>query len=272
MRMPTLGFFSLGYRRRLVLGQEAEPGFSPKSLSLAENIPDAPRGVDELGVAGVALDLLAQVADVDVHRALVAELVAPHPPQQRATREHPPGARGERHQKLELGVGEVHLLAAHGYPAAGEVDAQPVVVELVGALARGDGRPAHYGSHAGDELAHGERLGDVVVGPELEPDDPVYLVVLGGEHDDGHVALRPDAPAHLGAVELGEHDVQDDEVRLVALESLQGLLAVADGMDLETLPLQGVRQHLLQRRLVVHHEYPAGHTLYALNHSLKPSS
>src|SRR3712207_7551632 len=49
-----------------------------------------------------------------------------------------------------------------GYPPAREVDAQPVVVELVGALARGDGRPAHDGSYAGDQLAHGERLGDVV--------------------------------------------------------------------------------------------------------------
>src|SRR3712207_6106319 len=76
---------------------------------LAENISDTTRGVDKLGVAGVAFDLLAQVADVDVHRSLVPELVAPHPPQERAAREHAPGAGRQRYQKLELRVGEVHL-------------------------------------------------------------------------------------------------------------------------------------------------------------------
>ena len=99
------------------------------------------------GLRGVALDLLAQVTDVDVHRALVAELVAPHPPQQGAAREHPAGARGERHEELELGVGEIHLLAPDGDPTAWEVDAQAVVVELVGALARRDRGAAHDGPH-----------------------------------------------------------------------------------------------------------------------------
>src|SRR5829696_7378243 len=146
-RMPTRGLspvFRAEERRLLTLRQEVGPGFSPRVLPLAENIPDAPRGVDKLGVAGVTLDLLAEVADVDVNRPLVSELVAPHPTQKRAPREHPTGARGERHQELELGVGEVHLLAPHGHPAAGEVDAQPVVVELVGTLARRDRNPAHY--------------------------------------------------------------------------------------------------------------------------------
>src|SRR5918998_543739 len=269
MRMPTRGLsplLSLGYRRHLVLGQV--PGFSPKVLPLAENIPDAPRGVDELGVAGVALDLLAEVADVDVHRALVAELVAPHPPEQRAARENPARARGEGHEELELGVGEIHLLAPYGDPAAGEVDAEPIVVELVGALARRDGGPAHDRPHARDQLTHCERLGDVVVCPQLQPHDPVYLVVLGRQHDDGHVALGADPTADLRAIELWEHDVEDDEVRLVGLEGLEGLLTVAHRFNLETLPLEGMGQHLLERRLVVHNEYLAGYTLQALYHTL----
>src|SRR3712207_222836 len=211
----------LSFDDRDPLRQEPSPGFRRKDLFLAENIPDAPRGVDELGVPGVALDLLAEVADVDVYCALVAELVAPHPPQKRAAREHPAGARGEGHEELELGVGQVDLLAAHGDPAAGEVDPQAVVVELVGALARRDRRPAHDRPYARYQFSYGERLGDVVVGPELKPHYPVYLVVFRSEHDDAHVALRPDPPTDLSAVQLGEHDVQDDEVRLVALESIE---------------------------------------------------
>jgi hypothetical protein len=119
------------------------------------------------------------------------------------------------------------------------------------------GTAAHDRPYPRHKFPYGERLGDVVVGPQLQPHDPVYLVVLGSQHNDGHVALGPDPAADLGAVQLGEHDVQDDQVRLVDLECFQGLLAVARGLNLETLPLQGVRQHLLERRLVVHHEYLA---------------
>src|SRR5918998_4385187 len=261
-RMLTRGLRpAFGERYRLALRQETGPSPPPRDPFLAEDIPDTPRGVDELGVAGVALDLLAEVADVDVHRALVAELVAPHPPEQRAARENPARARGEGHEELELGVGEIHLLAPYGDPAAGEVDAEPIVVELVGALARRDGGPAHDRPHARDQLTHCERLGDVVVCPQLQPHDPVYLVVLGRQHDDGHVALGADPTADLRAIELWEHDVEDDEVRLVGLEGLEGLLTVAHRFNLETLPLEGVRQHLLERRFVVHNEYLAGHAL-----------
>src|SRR5215216_7427055 len=158
-RMPRRGLNpSLSFDARDPLRQEASQGFARKDPFLAENIPDTPRGVDELGVPGVALDLLAEVADVDVHRTLVAELVAPHPAQERAPREHPAGARGERHQELELGVGEVHVLAPHGDPAAREVDAEPVVVELVGTLARRNRGPAHDRPYPRHQFSHGERL------------------------------------------------------------------------------------------------------------------
>src|SRR5215213_4912671 len=101
--------------RMLRRGLNSPPVFEASSLlafrlksrsgldrSLAENISDTPRGVDEFGVPGIALYLLAEVA---VHRAFVAELVAPHPAQKRAAREHPTGAGGQGHQELELGVG-----------------------------------------------------------------------------------------------------------------------------------------------------------------------
>src|SRR5918993_3773118 len=142
----------------------------PEALSLAENISDTPRGVDELGISGVALYLLTEMADVDVHRAFVAELVAPHPAQEGAAREYPAGARGEGHQKLELRVGEVHLFAVGRHPAAREVDPEPVVGQFVGALARWYGGPAHDRPHARHQLPDGEGLGDVVVRAKLEAD------------------------------------------------------------------------------------------------------
>src|SRR5215210_1384266 len=210
MRMLRRGLNSpptRGANRFLAFRQRSRSRPFSADRALAENISDTPRGVDEFGVPGVALYLLAEVSDVDVHRAFVAELVAPHPAQERAAREHPARAGGQRHQELELGVGEVHLLTVGRHPAARQVDPEPVVGQLVRALARWYRGPAHDRPDTRHELPYGERLGDVVIGPELEPDDPVYLVVAGGQHDNGHVALRPDPPYDLRAVELGEHDI-----------------------------------------------------------------
>src|SRR5829696_8782882 len=145
---------------------------------------------------------------------------SPHTLRNSAAREHPAGTGGEGHKELELGVGEVDLFTVGRHPATRQVDPEPVVVQLVRALARRYRRPAHDRPDAGHELPDGERLGDVVVRPELEPDDPVYLVVAGGQHDDGHVALRPNPPYDLRAVELGEHDVEHDQVRFISLESI----------------------------------------------------
>ena len=78
-------------------------------------------------------------------------------------------------------------------------------------------------------VADRERLRDVVVGAELEPETAVQLVVAGGEHDDRNLARCPQALTHLQAVKLREHDVEDDEIHSFALELLQRLLAVPRG-------------------------------------------
>src|SRR5215210_2922534 len=240
--------------------------FEKNGRPLPEDIPHAPGGVDKLGVPGVTLDLLSQMADVHVDRALVAELVAPHPREQGAPREHPPRVGGERYQELELRVCQVYVLAAHSHPAAGQVDLQAIVAELVLALPGGHRSPAHDRAHPGHELPDCERLGDVIVGPELQAHDPVDLVVLRREHNDRDVALRPDPATHLRAVYLRQHDVQDEQVRLVRAERLERRLPISYGMYLETLPLQSMHEHLLDRGLIVHQQYPACGSLYVLHH------
>ena len=67
--------------------------------------------------------------------------------------------------------------------------------------------PAH-------QLAQAERLGQVVVGAELEADDLVDLVVARRQDQDRHLgAGGADAAQHLEAVDAGQADVEDHEVR-----------------------------------------------------------
>ena len=75
-------------------------------------------------------------------------------------------------------------------------------------MAQGDAHPGH-------QHVHGERLGDVVVGALVERGDHALLVAVGGDHDD-RAALRGAQPAaQLDAVDVGQAEVEDDQVRVV---------------------------------------------------------
>jgi len=47
------------------------------------------------------------------------------------------------------------------------------------------------------------------------------------QHDDGHVALAADGAAHFQSIEPGQHQIQDDQIRMLAPRDGQPLLAIA---------------------------------------------
>ena len=85
--------------------------------------------------------------------------------------------------------------------------------------------PAQQRADAGRQLLGCERLGEVVVGAGLEPGDHVVGVGPGRHHDDRHVARSADRPAHLEAVDAGQHDVDEHDVGRLAAEGLERFLA-----------------------------------------------
>ena len=120
---------------------EAARSQAPPHL-LDEAVADAAHGEEELGLLRVALELLAQVPDVDVDGARVAVLgVAPDVLEQRLAGEHPAGRAGERAEDLELDVGDPDLLAGQGDEAAVEVDRQVAVDDRAGCRAARRRRP-----------------------------------------------------------------------------------------------------------------------------------
>ena len=97
-------------------------------------------------------------------------------------------------------------------------------------------RAPQDGAHPRQQLARVERLGQVVVGAELEPDDLVDVVALGGEHDDrrvGALGQRADAAADLEPVDAGEHDVEQHHVEVALLQRGQPALPVAGDGDVD---------------------------------------
>ena len=137
--------------------------------------------------------------------------------------------------------------------AAGSSRSEPAV----STSARGGllGAPQH-GLDPGHHLARREGLGQVVVAADLQPDDPVDLVVARGhEQHRRPVAALAQPPAQLDAVEVGQPDVEDDQH---GLETPYGLQAGGPaGLDVHAVPrlAEVPALQLCDRRLVLHDEH-----------------
>ena len=77
-------------------------------------------------------------------------------------------------------------------------------------------------AQAREQHAQAERLGDVVVGAGIEAEDGVGVGVGAGQHDDRHLdAVAAHEPAGLAPVHVGQADVEQDGVVIVALEAFE---------------------------------------------------
>ena len=72
---------------------------------------------------------------------------------------------------------------------------------------------AEGGADAGLELGHAEGLGHVVVGPAVQRRHLAVLGAAGRQDDDGDLAPLADPLGHGQSVEVGQPEVEDDDVR-----------------------------------------------------------
>ena len=150
----------------------------------------------------VGLQLAAQVVDVYAHGALDA-VVDPQVRglQELHTAEYLPRMPHHSVQQAELRRRQGHHpLAAFTNDAALCTDVKGDVPEAVRFWCAGRIRrlyPPQHRAGAGHQLAWAERLGDVIVGAQLQPDQLVGLLDASGQHDDRHVRRAPQLPAHV---------------------------------------------------------------------------
>src|ERR1700730_10442497 len=125
-----------------------------------------------------------------------------------------------------------------------ETDLVPVAPHLLGCEVDGEvgrrddrclldrRRPAQRGPEAREQLVHAEGLGDVVVGAGVERGDLHGFGVAGGEHDDRHVAPPAQRSGDVDAVDVGQAEIEDNDVGMVTGRELQPLPAVLGTVDL----------------------------------------
>lgn len=107
------------------------------------------------------------------------------------------------------------------------------------------GGATHERVHAAHQLHHAERLGQVVVGAGIEAAHRVELRALGREHHDGQVLRGRVLPQHvqdLQAVHLGQHDVQQHELRQAPFAGDEELPRRGKARRLETGLLERVHR------------------------------
>jgi hypothetical protein len=126
--------------------------------------------------------------------------------------------------------------------------------------------------HPQHEFARRERLGDVVIGAQLESGDPVGLLTERRQHDDRcAVGLESQTPADLQPVEAGQHDVEDHEVGAAA----RVLVERGDPVGGQRYPVSGAFQiaphHVADRRIVVDDQHSCPHGTRLLPGSLRRS-
>src|SRR6185312_7844836 len=92
---------------------------------------------------------------------------------------------------------------------------------------------------------------------DLEPGEPVCLVTQSGQHHHRDRPALAQSPADLEAVDAGQHQVEDHEVRLPLGDAPQRLLTIVHALDGMSVADQVASDHVGDRRVVVDHDDPA---------------
>ncbi len=96
-----------------------------------------------------------------------------------------------------------------------------------------------------------ERLGDVIVRPGVEEGDFLFFGVASGEHEDRSAGPFADLATHVGARDIRESEIEDDQVRSLRCRAIDALSAGGCLDHLGTGGLKRVLHHPPDLQLVV---------------------
>jgi hypothetical protein len=121
---------------------------------------------------------------------------------------------------------------------------------------------AQHRLHPGHQLAHAERLGQVVVAPDLQR---MHLVVLGAPGRDDHDRrLDPLAAQRLGdppAVHSWQHQIDDGHIRALVAQLSHRPLAILGDLDVHPGAPQMGRHRVGDHPVVLGDQYPCHATI-----------
>src|SRR6202790_3160321 len=204
----------------------------------------------------IGFKLRAQLLHIDAQ--VLRLLRASRPPyllQQSAMSHHQADMLRQHLEQSIFDRGQVQLASAFIARAARLQIDLPDTDRKRGAGGARAGGMAQRDLHPGAELTGSERLGDVVVGAGLQSRDLVRLVTARRQHDDRHPRPAAYAGDHLGAVAIGQSQIDDQQIGFVRARFRQSAFRALGFDDAEVLQLEQRAQHATQLRLVLDHQH-----------------
>ena len=214
-------------------------GSGPSGLGVppevAHPVADPPDSLDQVALAA---QLAPQAQHRVVDRPVARAASTPHRVHEVAPAERPAGRAHQQLHHLELVGGRSTSRAStrnswrSGSSSSGPCSSRPVSPPAGRPRSAPDPiRPPQERPDAGDQLAHAEGLGQVVVGADLEPQHPVDLVGARGEHQHRRRGLGAEGSQHRQPVETRQHPVEHHQVRSAGAMELQRGHAVGGAQD-----------------------------------------
>ena len=193
-------------------GEDPEPE-AHSSSGEANRKPTPADRVQEARLARVVAELPPQPADVHVERLHRPEpLRVPHFLEDALALDDRARVLHQQLEQLELLAAQLEDVAVQRHLALGRIEAELSDLDRLVLGRRGRVGAAQHRSDACDHLAGAERLDHVVVGAQLEADDPVRLLAAGGEHDDRNLGGPAELAADVEARPVGQHHVEEHQV------------------------------------------------------------
>src|SRR5947209_10678974 len=195
------------------------------SVLRSEPVTDPTNGVYEPWLTP-SLQLLSNARDVHLERVRFrSRVLRPDRFRQLGVCDEAAAVAHERRQDPELDAGQPQRPAAALSSAFAEVERD---------VADGQARAPVAAMAADDRLhprhQHLERegLGDIIVGAELEPGDPIAHGGLGADADESGVGFGPKLLEELGSIVVWKHEVEEDDIGIPLPDELQ---AAVGGVD-----------------------------------------
>jgi hypothetical protein len=204
------------------------------------------------GVGSGMLQLRADSADVHIYRPLPHEVVSPDGAQQTLASEHNSRIAQQAHQQIEFLGLEGDVQVTYPYLPTRHVHSYPTVMKHVNLLRCAIKlNPAQIGPNAGEQLTQVERFGHIVIRANLKAKDPIDVVITSRQHDDRHCAEGADGAAHIKTASSWEHDVEQDEIRLLPSGNGDCRSSIFSDNWSEVFSTQIVREGVAQAAIVL---------------------
>ena len=152
-------------------------------------------------------------------------IVSPDGVEEDVSCENPAGIAQQMFEQAEFLRREWDFHLFHSDFVSREIHDEMAIAILGRAVVRLPFKSSKEGFDAGNERFGAEWFSDVVVGSQLQADDGVRFLGFGSQHDDGEHRgcwSRSKAFADLQSVDLGQHQVENDQVGFLLFHMPEG--------------------------------------------------